>query len=59
MLDKAEREALELSAKLYMHFSDLEQLHPDHLREAATAIHVIQNMIFARPAYREYLKDGK
>ena len=40
-------------------FFDLEELHPMDAHEVATAIHVVQNKLLARPTYRAYLERAK
>jgi hypothetical protein len=51
-----EAECWELSAALYKKFSELPVLHPMDNDEVARAIHVIQNKLLGRPAYRQYLQ---
>lgn len=40
-------------------FSKLPKLHPMDAGEVATAIHVIQHKLLARPTYRKYLERAK
>ncbi len=40
-------------------FFELPELHPMDKTEVATAIHVVQNKLLARPVYRKYLEAAK
>ena len=40
-------------------FFALPELHPADKQEVATAVHVIQNKLLARPTYRKYLELAK
>ena len=40
-------------------FFNLPELHPMDKQEVATAIHVVQNKLLARPTYRKYLELAK
>jgi hypothetical protein len=51
-----EAECWALAARLATAFFRLEMLHSLDGAEVATAIHVIQDKLLARPAYRRYLR---
>ena len=51
-----EADCWELAATLAGKFFELPKLHPMDHHEIAHAIHVIQNKLLGRPAYRQYLK---
>lgn len=40
-------------------FFELPELHPMDKTEVATAIHVVQNKLLARPVYRKYLEAAR
>ena len=54
MLTDDENAALAVSAELASAFYSLPVLHPLDQPEFTTAIHVIQNMILSRAAYRQH-----
>jgi hypothetical protein len=58
-MTEAEAECWELIAKAAGKFFELPKLHPTDASEVATAIHVIQNKLLARPTYRKYLEIAK
>ena len=43
----------------HQHPWQLPELHPTDRPEVATAIHVLQNKLLARPTYRKYLEEAK
>src|SRR4051795_11813400 len=49
----------EVAGDLASKFFALPQLHPMDKQEVATAIHVIQHKLLARPTYRKYLEMCK
>jgi hypothetical protein len=55
-LTDQEAECWELSALLAGKFFQLPKLHQTDDHEVAHAIHVIQNKLLGRPAYRQYLQ---
>ncbi len=55
-LTDQEAECWELSGLLARHWFQLPKLHPMDDHEVTHAIHVIQNKLLGRPAYRKYLK---
>lgn len=58
-LDKDEAIAWKKAAEAAAAFFKLPELHPNDRREVATAIHVLQNKLLARPTYRKYLESAK
>ena len=48
-----EQSCLGLLAQAWNKFLDLEELHPAHKNEFMMAIHAAQNIILARPHYRD------
>jgi hypothetical protein len=52
---EAEADCWELAARTAGKFFELPELHELDAREVAQAIHVIQNKLMSRPAYRRYL----
>ncbi len=57
-LTEDEADCLMLSADLANSFFSLPRLHPSEVGEVAGAIHIIQDKLFARPAYRQYLSSS-
>ncbi len=55
-LTAEEAECWELAAALAGRFFALPQLHPMDRQEVAQAVHVVQNKLMSRPAYRKYLE---
>jgi hypothetical protein len=55
-LTAEEAECWELAASLAGKFFELPKLHQMDDHEVAHAIHVIQNKLLGRPAYRKYLR---
>jgi hypothetical protein len=53
---EAEADCWELTAQAAGKFFKLPKLHPMDQHEVAQAIHIIQNKLLGRPAYRRYLK---
>jgi hypothetical protein len=51
-----EADCWELAGSLEGKFFQLPKVHPMDHHEIAHAIHVIQNKLLGRPAYRQYLK---
>jgi hypothetical protein len=58
-LTEAEADCWELVAKAAGAFLALPKLHPMDAPEVATAIHVVQHKLLARPTYRKYLELAK
>ncbi len=58
-MNEAEAECWKLTAQAAGKFFELEELHPSDRAEVATAIHVIQHKLLARPTYRKYLEEAK
>ena len=55
-LTEQEAECWELASSLAGKFFQLPKLHPMDDHEVAQAIHIIQNKLLSRPAYRKYLE---
>jgi hypothetical protein len=53
-LTEGEAECWILASKAAATFFELPKLHPMDEQEVAQAIHVLQNKLLARPAYRKY-----
>jgi hypothetical protein len=51
-----EAECWELASSLANRFMHLPQIHEVDIHEVVHAIHVIQNKLMSRPAYRKYLE---
>jgi hypothetical protein len=58
-LTEAEAECWILVAQAAGKFFELPKLHEMDEHEVAHAIHVIQNKLLGRPAYRQYLNSSK
>ncbi|MGI9519141.1 MAG: hypothetical protein ACR2NP_18970 [Pirellulaceae bacterium] len=58
-MNEKEAECWKLTAEAAGKFFELEELHPLDNSEVATAIHVIQQKLLARPTYRKYLEEAK
>lgn len=58
-MTEAEADCWAVVAKAAGAFFALPKLHPMDEQEVATAIHVIQNKLLARPTYRKYLELAK
>lgn len=54
-----EAECWEWIAKAAGKFFELPVLHPMDKQEVASAIHIVQNKLLARPTYRKYLENAK
>ena len=55
-LTEQEAGCWELASSLAGKFFQLPKLHPMDDHEVAQAIHIIQNKLLSRPAYRKYLE---
>lgn len=58
-MTRDEAEAWTAAAAAAGAFFALPELHPSDRQEVATAIHVLQNKLLARPTYRKYLETAK
>jgi hypothetical protein len=58
-LTEEEADCWELIAKAAGKFFELPKLHPMDAGEVASAVHVIQHKLLARPTYRKYLELAK
>ena len=58
-MTEEEAECWRLIAEAAGAFFKLPVLHPMDKQEVATAIHVVQNKLLARPTYRKYLELAK
>jgi hypothetical protein len=58
-MTKAEADCWELLTKAVGKFFELPKQHPTDASEVATAVHVFQNKLLARPTYRKYLELAK
>lgn len=58
-LTEKEADCWEKTAAAAGAFFDLPELHPMDDHEVASAIHVIQHKLLARPTYRKYLELAK
>lgn len=58
-MTQAEANCWKLTAEAAGAFFALPELHPMDKQEVATAIHVLQNKLLGRPAYRKYLELAK
>lgn len=56
MLDALEKEALEKTIDLWNALVKLDSRHPDDISELRTHVHAIQNIIAARPVFKEINK---
>ena len=58
-MTEAEAKAWVVTAEAAGAFFTLPELHPMDRQEVATALHVVQNKLLSRPAYRQYLAKAK
>ena len=58
-MTEAEADCWEAVARAAGKFFELPKLHPMDAAEVATAVHVIQHKLLARPTYRKYLELAK
>lgn len=56
---EAEADCWEYAGKAAGIFLRLPELHPMDKQEVASAIHILQNKLLSRPAYRKYLELAK
>ena len=53
-LTKKEQDLISLLGECFTKFSELEDFHPNDLREFITHIHILQRQVMARLARREH-----
>ncbi|MDX2037071.1 MAG: hypothetical protein SFX72_10500 [Isosphaeraceae bacterium] len=58
-MTEAEADCWAAAARAAGLFFALPELHPMDRQEVATAIHILQNKLLARPTYRKYLATAK